>query len=359
MANWAKLSWELLFGERINKELISYFILLMITDVLEIINLITTKYIIEWIQGLLSTTTGIIFVSTFILSLLIGFILRNYKFMYSFVIFTKINKGISALLFQKVWKLSQKSLSVVNSGKLISIVSGELQTIEETLQNMPFVISKPIMLLLIFGYLWIEFEEASALSLVSLILILAIFMMMVSRAANWKYLEGNLIWSLSIGTYSDIRIKFISDIVNGIKTIKAFCWEEIFKSKIDEVRNKQLSFILKSRLIYTVVILFVINGGFLVTIVLFGYQWGMGRQISYSSAFVALLFAGHISYRNLLLFFQGLFTLVSFLTIWSRADEIINMDEHINENKSIGGNDEIHKTVTKVCSFLYSSASLG
>ena len=186
----------------------------MIADVLEILNLITVKYIIEWIQGLISTTTGMIFVSTFILSLLIGFILRNYKYMYSFVIFTKINKGISALLFQKVWKLSQKSLSVVNSGKLISIVSGELQTIEETLQNMPFVISKPIMLLLIFGYLWIEFEEASALSLASLILILAIFMMMmVSRVANWKYLEGNLIWSLSIGTYSDIRIKFISDIV--------------------------------------------------------------------------------------------------------------------------------------------------
>ena len=43
MANWAKLSWELLFGERINKELISYFILLMIADALEILNLITVQ----------------------------------------------------------------------------------------------------------------------------------------------------------------------------------------------------------------------------------------------------------------------------------------------------------------------------
>ena len=149
----------------------------------------------------------------------------------------------------------------------------------------------------------------------------------------------------NIGTYSDIRIKFISDIVNGIKTIKAFWWEEIFKTKVDEVRNNQLSNIFKSRVLYSIASMLIMNGGFIATIVLFGYQWGMGIQINYSSSFIALLFAGHISFKNLVLFLQGLNILLSFLTIWSRADEIMNMDEHINENKYIGGNDEIHKAI--------------
>ena len=48
------------------------------------------------------------------------------------------------------------------------------------------------------------------------------------------------------GTYSDQRINFITDIINGIKTVKAYCWEYVFEQKIREARDMQLSYVRKN-----------------------------------------------------------------------------------------------------------------
>ena len=42
---------------------------------------------------------------------------------------------------------------------------------------------------------------------------------------------------------SDKRINNIADIVNGIKTIKAYCWEYALENKVRYYRDMQLSFI--------------------------------------------------------------------------------------------------------------------
>ena len=39
--------------------------------------------------------------------------------------------------------------------------------------------------------------------------------------------------------YSDLRIKMITDLINGIKTIKAYCWETIFYQKVKHYRDLQ------------------------------------------------------------------------------------------------------------------------
>ena len=46
------------------------------------------------------------------------------------------------------------------------------------------------MLLALFGFLCSEFEEAGAIAFATLLIILVLFMMMVSKVVKWKYFEG-------------------------------------------------------------------------------------------------------------------------------------------------------------------------
>ena len=50
-------------------------------------------------------------------------------------------------------------------------------------------------------------------------------------------------WIYLASVNSDKRINYIADIVNGIKTIKAYCWEYILEKKVRNYRDIQLSFI--------------------------------------------------------------------------------------------------------------------
>jgi len=49
--------------------------------------------------------------------------------------------------------------------------------------------------------------------------------------------------------YSDKRLKTISDIINGIKTIKAYAWELPFVKLVNKFRNKMVSHLFRSDLV--------------------------------------------------------------------------------------------------------------
>ena len=107
---------------------------------------------------------------------------------------------------------------------------------------------------------------------------------------------------------------------------------------------------MKSRIAFSIGTMLLMNGGYLVTLVLFGYQIGMERKIDYSAAFVALLFAGHISNKHLTLFLQGLNLLLTSLAIFKRVDEVMQMDEHCDKHSNINQTDHVGKSI--VCNKL-------
>lgn len=68
-------------------------------------------------------------------------------------------------------------------------------------------------------------------------------------------------------------MKYICDIVNGIKTIKAYCWEKVFYDKVQDLRSKQLHHVWRVHLIMTISFLLILVSGYFISLVLFGYHW--------------------------------------------------------------------------------------
>ena len=169
-----------------------------------------------------------------------------------------------------------------------------------------------------------------------MIVLVIFFVGLIGYSSKWKYLEGNVhINHKYLGCASDARINYIWDIINGIKTIKAYWWEKFFYDKVFEARKTQLNYVFKIYILFALAIMFSMSSGYLVSILLFGYQIGVGRELSYSTTMVSYTMMTYISFRNLLLFFSALNFFFRLLAIFKRADEILWLDEHSTETPTL------------------------
>ena len=84
--------------------------------------------------------------------------------LYSRLVAVDINKCVASVLYSKVLRLSQKSLALTSTGKLITLVSGELQTIEKTFWYIPLFIVNLLIIFICFGYIIVFFLEAGAIA---------------------------------------------------------------------------------------------------------------------------------------------------------------------------------------------------
>ena len=219
-------------------------------------------------------------------------------------------------------KFNQKSLAKASTGKIVTIVSGELQAIEMGLTLMPYVIISPITTSVAFVLIGINFREASVFGFLTFILIV-ICQWIISRfTVKWKYLEG---------VYSDKRTKVITDTINGIRTIKAYAWEIPFMKLIQKWRRSQLGMLIRNHFINAVGSGIFINGGFIIVLVIFGYHFGMGRTFDYARTLSTITLLSYLSLTSIFFSYTAINNMANFTAILYRVAEIMNMDEFDDE----------------------------
>ena len=73
--------------------------------------------------------------------------IRNLYLFYSSALGVAVRKGIAGLLYRKILRFNIKSKAKATSGKLVAIVSGELQLIERGMMSVTSVMNGPILLI--------------------------------------------------------------------------------------------------------------------------------------------------------------------------------------------------------------------
>ena len=143
----------------------------------------------------------------------------------------RIRRVLCAALYDKVVRLSMKSMTETHSGKLISLISGDLFTIEKGLSIFPVLIAAP------FINLWACYLLSISVGIkytgiVFGLWILTMFLQFLSTT-QIKRLKG-----IESGI-NDERLKLVNDMVVGCRTIKCYAWENFYIRKINECRKKQ------------------------------------------------------------------------------------------------------------------------
>ncbi|XP_058970255.2 ATP-binding cassette sub-family C member 4-like [Pocillopora verrucosa] len=146
----------------------------------------------------------------------------------------RLSNAVKGLVYRKILLVSKSSLSKFSSGRVIDLLSNDVQRMEtapKCILTMNSAILQIVPATLIIAYLigW-----QALMGEIFLWLLLPYYAEMSSL---------NAVLRLRSAAESDRRISLTNQVVSGIRAIKAHAWEDEFREKIKHTRKREISII--------------------------------------------------------------------------------------------------------------------
>ncbi|CAD8177671.1 unnamed protein product [Paramecium octaurelia] len=149
---------------------------------------------------------------------------------------TKIRMIFINLIYERVIELNSTQISMLNVGKIMNLVSSDLNVIEYQLTFIYQVAVIPGSLLFTSIILWLRFD--GPLGLVAIIFCAILYpLQILIQNINKRLL-------LQTRKLQDQRIQQTNTVIEGIKYIKMYVWEKLFEDKINVIRRKEFFYYL-------------------------------------------------------------------------------------------------------------------
>lgn len=146
---------------------------------------------------------------------------------------------VRSAVLHKALRLSSKSMAQFSSAEISNFVSQDLSTIVECVQWLHQLWAAPANLLLMIASLYWLLGLPALAVLGCTIIILPLNMFAMKKQAE--------AWEEKAAT-ADKRTTIISDVVEGIRVVKMFAWEELFADKVSAVRKTEEKALWRSHL---------------------------------------------------------------------------------------------------------------
>tara|TARA_B110000285_G_C14976699_1_gene539335 strand:+ start:225 stop:605 length:381 start_codon:yes stop_codon:yes gene_type:complete len=125
--------------------------------------------------------------------------------------------------------LTIKSLTETDSGKVISIISGDLQAIARPLCFTSIIIAAPFVNLT--AYVVLALTSGVEYALITFVWWILLIIMQHYASQMTKKMRG------MESSYNDERQRLVTDMIVGARTIKAYGWENHYMDKIRTARK--------------------------------------------------------------------------------------------------------------------------
>jgi ABC-type multidrug transport system fused ATPase/permease subunit len=172
---------------------------------------------------------GVIYVSIFTFLMFMSAYFSNRFIFEGYNTSANLRKTITVALYNKVQRLTIKSLTETDSGKVISIISGDLQAIARPLCFTSIILAAPFVNLTAYIVLAITSGVEYALITFAWWILLIILQHYASQMT--KRMRG------MESSYNDERQRLVTDMIVGARTIKAYGWENHYMDKIRNARK--------------------------------------------------------------------------------------------------------------------------
>ncbi|KAJ8905437.1 hypothetical protein NDN08_001944 [Rhodosorus marinus] len=165
---------------------------------------------------------------------------QSHAFLLTYKMGISCRSALTAAVFKKSMNLSNSSRQSVTVGEIVNLMSNDTQRYVEVvpfvqqLWSGPFVIIVGLILLVRL----VGFAALAGLGLMILTI----------------PLQGKMfLWASSLRkevmVHSDVRVKLMNEVLQGIKAIKLYAWEDPYEERIQEVRTKEIKAILKTSIL--------------------------------------------------------------------------------------------------------------
>ncbi|OAF67676.1 Ubiquitin-conjugating enzyme E2 S [Intoshia linei] len=244
---------------------------------------------------------------------------------------------VNAVVFHKMMKLSTSSKYNMNSGDLINRMSVDAQKIQDAPMFFQLLWAVPVLSIISTIFLWYIIGPACFAGLGLLCIIIpfnGIFLTNLARIQQKKQM-----------TQKDLRLSMLQELLNGVKVIKLYAWELIFRDKIESLRNKEIKLLHNACYINAISSVLWLLTPYFVSLVIFATFIFLSPD-NILNAKIAFVTISLINVLNMpvLLLTQGIHFVAQAMVSLSRLEQFMNSEEIIkNEAEYVTDMKEVVK----------------
>jgi ATP-binding cassette subfamily C (CFTR/MRP) protein 4 len=183
---------------------------------------------LKYFEGSVDVTYALKYASLICLSITINCIVHHPFFLYANMTGLRMRVSLAGLVYKKAFRLNMMGMDNNSSGQLMNIVSTDCSRIESCILFCPYVFIAPIELLIVIGVL---------VNVVHWSMLAGLIIIFVSLPVQSVLGKGFDHLRRTTSDKCDERINLLNEILNGIKIIKMYCWEEPFKRMVENLRK--------------------------------------------------------------------------------------------------------------------------
>ncbi|XP_074357974.1 ABC transporter C family member 2-like isoform X2 [Apium graveolens] len=195
----------------------------------------------------------------------------------------RLRSTLVAAVFRKSLRLTGEGREKFPPGRITNMMTTDANALQKICQQLHGLWSSPFRIIMALVLLYQQLGVASLIGSLVLLLMIPLQTFIVSKARKLSR-EGL--------ECTDKRVGLMNEIIAAMETVKCYAWEESFQTKVQSMRNEELSWFRKALLLgaYNS---FILNSiPVLVTVISFGCFTFLGGELTPARAFTSLsLFA--------------------------------------------------------------------
>ncbi|KAK0404544.1 hypothetical protein QR680_017501 [Steinernema hermaphroditum] len=190
----------------------------------------------------------------------------------------ELKVAASGMLMKKGVSLSSSALHRVSVGQLINLITTDVNKFDVGFMFFHYSWVAPILLLGYCVMLWQELGVSCLAGFLALCLLCPVQVFFSRKMGQCRR---------EIASRTDKRISVMNEILNGIRVLKMYAWEEAFSGVMDKVRRREISKVRHNAIYQSMVMgLFWVSGKFMILFAIMSFLF-FGNTISAEKIFVA------------------------------------------------------------------------
>uniref|UniRef100_A0A452E1X9 ABC transmembrane type-1 domain-containing protein n=1 Tax=Capra hircus TaxID=9925 RepID=A0A452E1X9_CAPHI len=149
----------------------------------------------------------------------------------------RLRVAVCRMIYRKALRLSSSAMGKTTTGQVINLLSNDVNRFDQVTMFLHYLWVGPLQAVAVTALLWMEIGVSCLAGMAVLIILLLL------QSCFGKLFSS--LWSKT-AALTDKRIRTMSEVITGIRTIKMNAWEKSFIDCITRLRSKEISKILKS-----------------------------------------------------------------------------------------------------------------
>ncbi|XP_047611778.1 ATP-binding cassette sub-family C member 4-like [Phacochoerus africanus] len=149
----------------------------------------------------------------------------------------RLRVAMCHMIYRKALRLSNSATRETSTGQIVNLLSNDVNRFDQVTMFLHFLWVGPLQTVVVTALLWME-VGISCLAGMAVLILLLLLQSCIGKSFSSLRSET--------AAYTDDRIRSVSEVITGIRTVKMYTWEKSFADLIARLRRKEISKILTS-----------------------------------------------------------------------------------------------------------------